>query len=74
MTECRKQSLSGGKGCVPSVGPNLISRGNSQYTNYVSVHLFFDEVKDKARHRQVSANLGHLGHYVGLFVVLFPSD
>ena len=45
-----KQSR-GGKRCVAG-GPNLVSCGNSQYTDGVSVHLFPDKEKDNARHQK----------------------
>eukprot|EP00795_Rhopilema_esculentum_P007328 gene7328-biopygen8640 len=41
----------GGKRCVAG-GPNLVSCGNSQYTDGVSVHLFPDKEKDNARHQK----------------------
>ena len=39
----------GGKRCVAG-GPNLVSCGNSQYSDGISVHLFPDKEKDRARH------------------------
>ena len=36
-------------GCVASVSPIFISNGNSQYTDGVPIHSFFDAEKDKER-------------------------
>ena len=38
----------GGKRCVAG-GPNLVSCGNSQYSDGISIHLFPDKEKDRAK-------------------------